>query len=158
MRCWAAILAALALAAPAMAAPSGIPAGDFASFAFRQRPGAPLPLAATLRRGDGQPTTLGELFGGGYLAITFDLAATGQRYQGIVPLEGDSLTHAVERYFAQSEQVPTLIRIGVRGGFGGSSPVGCWFSTWPKGKKVASACTRGPIARSGITSPRLPAR
>jgi molecular chaperone Hsp33 len=67
----------------------------------------------------GANPTLGELFGGGYLAITFDLAATGQRYQGIVPLEGDSLTHAVERYFAQSEQVPTLIRIGVRGGFGG---------------------------------------
>jgi protein SCO1/2 len=72
MRCWAAILAVVALAAPAMAAPSGIPAGDFAAFAFRQRPGAPLPLAATLRRGDGQPATLGELFDGKPVLIDFE--------------------------------------------------------------------------------------
>ena len=56
------------------------------------------------------------LFGRGYLAITFDLAATGRRYQGIVPLEGGSLAEACEIYFAQSEQVPTLIRVGVRSG------------------------------------------
>lgn len=58
--------------------------------------------------------SLHELFGGGYLAITFDLAATGQRYQGIVPLEGGSLAEACQAYFAQSEQVPTLIRTGIR--------------------------------------------
>lgn len=67
----------------------------------------------------GANPSLSDLFGGGYLAITFDLAATGQRYQGIVPLEGASLSHAVETYFAQSEQVPTLIRLSVRGGLGG---------------------------------------
>ena len=54
------------------------------------------------------------LFAGGFLAITFDLAASEQRYQGIVPLEGTSLTEACEAYFFQSEQVPTLIRTGVR--------------------------------------------
>lgn len=64
--------------------------------------------------------TLEQLFGGGYLAITFDLAVSGQRYQGVVPLEGQSLSEAVERYFAQSEQVPTLIRTAVRAGHGGS--------------------------------------
>ncbi len=68
----------------------------------------------------GASTPLRELFGTGFLAITFDLATSGQRYQGVVPLEGDSLSHAVERYFAQSEQVPTLIRTGVRGGHGGT--------------------------------------
>lgn len=62
---------------------------------------------------------LPELFGGGFLAITFDLAVKDQRYQGVVPLEGNSLTQAVERYFAHSEQVPTLIRTGIRGGHGG---------------------------------------
>ncbi|QGN55088.1 Hsp33 family molecular chaperone HslO [Novosphingobium sp. Gsoil 351] len=60
------------------------------------------------------------LFGRGYLAITFDIGETGQRYQGIVPLEGASLAEACEAYFAQSEQVPTLIRVGVRSG-----PEGC---------------------------------
>lgn len=62
----------------------------------------------------GANPTLQSLFGEGYLAITFDLAATKQRYQGIVPLEGRSLAEAFERYFAQSEQVPTIIRVGVR--------------------------------------------
>ncbi|WP_336979395.1 Hsp33 family molecular chaperone HslO [Altererythrobacter fulvus] len=62
----------------------------------------------------GSNPSLGALFGEGYLAITFDLAATGQRYQGIVPLEGGSLAQACESYFAQSEQVPTLIRAAVR--------------------------------------------
>ncbi|MFM5906097.1 MAG: Hsp33 family molecular chaperone HslO [Novosphingobium sp.] len=60
--------------------------------------------------------TLGALFGKGYLAITFDIGETGQRYQGIVPLEGESLAEACESYFAQSEQVPTRIRISVRTG------------------------------------------
>jgi molecular chaperone Hsp33 len=63
--------------------------------------------------------SLTDLFAGGYLAITFDLAASGQRYQGIVPLEGDSLSTAVEGYFSQSEQVPTLIRTSIRGGLRG---------------------------------------
>lgn len=62
----------------------------------------------------GKFPSLQALFGGGYLAITFDLATTGQRYQGIVPLEGASLAEACQSYFAQSEQVPTLIRTGVR--------------------------------------------
>lgn len=62
----------------------------------------------------GANPSLFALFGKGYLAITFDLATTGQRYQGIVPLEGDSLAAACEHYFAQSEQVPTLIRVAIR--------------------------------------------
>ncbi|WP_116092603.1 Hsp33 family molecular chaperone HslO [Sphingomonas crusticola] len=53
------------------------------------------------------------LFGKGYLAITFDQATSGERYQGIVPLEGASLAEAAESYFAQSEQIPSLVRIGI---------------------------------------------
>jgi molecular chaperone Hsp33 len=64
--------------------------------------------------GLGANPSLYALFGKGFLAVTFDLAASKQRYQGIVPIEGDSLAEAFESYFAQSEQVPTLIRIGVR--------------------------------------------
>jgi molecular chaperone Hsp33 len=62
----------------------------------------------------GAAPSLYALFGRSYLAITFDMAATGQRYQGIVPLEGATLAEACEHYFAQSEQVPTLIRVAVR--------------------------------------------
>jgi molecular chaperone Hsp33 len=57
--------------------------------------------------------SLFALFGKGYLAITFDQAVSGERYQGIVPLEGGSLAEAAESYFAQSEQIPSLVRIGV---------------------------------------------
>ena len=67
----------------------------------------------------GRNPSLSALFGKGYLAVTFDLAATGQRYQGIVPLEGASLAEACESYFAQSEQVPTLIRVGIGDGAAG---------------------------------------
>ena len=64
----------------------------------------------------GEEPSLPRLFGDGHLAITFDLAETNQRYQGIVPLEGNSLSAAVEAYFGQSEQVPTLIRTAVEAG------------------------------------------
>ena len=57
--------------------------------------------------------SLFALFGQGYLAITFDLANTGERYQGIVPIDGDSLADAAQSYFVQSEQIPTLVRVGV---------------------------------------------
>ena len=67
----------------------------------------------------GPNPSLHGLFGQAWLAITFDLAATGQRYQGIVPLEGESLAAACQSYFAQSEQVPTLIRIAVQDGAAG---------------------------------------
>lgn len=55
--------------------------------------------------------TLPELFGTGYLAITFDQAASKERYQGIVPLEGKNLGEAAQSYFAQSEQIPSLVRL-----------------------------------------------
>ena len=58
--------------------------------------------------------SLFALFGKGYLAITFDQAMTGERYQGIVPLEGGSLGDAAEAYFSQSEQLPSLVRLSTR--------------------------------------------
>jgi molecular chaperone Hsp33 len=55
--------------------------------------------------------TLEELFGKGYLAITFDQPVSDERYQGIVPLEGRNLGEAAQSYFAQSEQIPSLVRL-----------------------------------------------
>ena len=57
--------------------------------------------------------SLFALFGKGYLAITFDQAASGERYQGIVPLEGGSLAEAAQSFFGQSEQIPSLVRLAV---------------------------------------------
>lgn len=58
--------------------------------------------------------SLFALFGKGYLAITFDQSTSGERYQGIVPLEGESLAAAAQSYFEQSDQLPTLIRLATR--------------------------------------------
>lgn len=58
--------------------------------------------------------SLETIFGNGYLAITFDLDVSNERYQGVVPLEGSSLAEACENYFLQSEQLPTVIRVSVR--------------------------------------------
>ena len=66
-----------------------------------------------LARAAGRQPSLDALFGKGYLAITFDQAVSNERYQGIVPLEGDSLAEAAEHFFCQSEQIPSLVRIAV---------------------------------------------
>jgi molecular chaperone Hsp33 len=67
----------------------------------------------------GPTPTLFGLFGKGFLALTFDLATTSERYQGIVPLEGESLAHAAEHYFVQSEQIPSIAQIAVHHDAGG---------------------------------------
>lgn len=67
----------------------------------------------------GKAPSVKALLGRGYLAITLDQTAVAERYQGIVPLEGASLAEMAERYFAQSEQLPTLIRIAVDGAAAG---------------------------------------
>src|SRR5947208_9949697 len=55
--------------------------------------------------------SLKELFGEGFLAITFDQPIADERYQGIVPFEGRNLGEAAQSYFAQSEQIPSLVRL-----------------------------------------------
>ncbi|MFN3709821.1 MAG: Hsp33 family molecular chaperone HslO [Alishewanella aestuarii] len=51
-----------------------------------------------------------DLVGNGYLVVTIT-PVQGERYQGIIPLSGDSLTSTLEAYFAQSEQLPTRLYI-----------------------------------------------
>ncbi len=48
------------------------------------------------------------LMGDGRLVMTIE-TARGERYQGIVPLEGAGLAQALEGYFARSEQLPTRL-------------------------------------------------
>ena len=71
----------------------------------------------------GANPALSALFGEGYLGITFETGAD-KRYQGIVPLEGDTLAQACENYFMQSEQVPTLIRFASRAAGAGGVAAG----------------------------------
>ena len=79
---------------------------------------------------------LADLFGKGYLAVTFDQAVSGDRYQGIVPLEGASLAEAAQNYFCQSEQIPTVIRLGtVQGGAEGCRAGGLMLQYLPEGEE-----------------------
>lgn len=83
----------------------------------------------------GANPSLFALFGKGYLAITFDVAKGKGRYQGIVPLEGETLAEACETYFYQSEQVPTLIRTAVRSGGGSCLAAGMLVQHLPDGEE-----------------------
>jgi molecular chaperone Hsp33 len=62
----------------------------------------------------GPNPSLQTLFGKGYLAITFDHPVMKERYQGIVPLEGESLGLAAQSFFAQSEQIPSIVRLAAQ--------------------------------------------
>lgn len=53
---------------------------------------------------------LKALVGNGYLVITIT-PAEGERYQGVVGLEGDTLAACLEDYFLRSEQLPTRLFI-----------------------------------------------
>ena len=83
----------------------------------------------------GANPSLFALFGKGYLAITFDVGQGKGRYQGIVPLEGETLAEACEVYFLQSEQVPTLIRTAVRSGGGKCLAAGMLIQHLPDGEE-----------------------
>lgn len=58
--------------------------------------------------------TLKEMIGNGYIIITIT-PKNGERYQGIVGLEAETVTGSIENYFKQSEQLPTrlFIKTGV---------------------------------------------
>ena len=83
----------------------------------------------------GPNPSLFALFGKGYLAITFDQPATDERYQGIVPLEGESLGQAAESYFTQSEQIPSIVRLTAAKGEAGWTAGGILFQHLPEGEE-----------------------
>jgi len=83
----------------------------------------------------GPHPTLFSLFGKGYLAITFDQPATDERYQGIVPLEGESLAEAAQSYFSQSEQIPSIVRLAVNKDEQGWVAGGLMFQHLPEGEE-----------------------
>ncbi|MBY8183782.1 Hsp33 family molecular chaperone HslO [Vibrio fluvialis] len=60
---------------------------------------------------------LHDMMGSGYLVITIE-PKQGERYQGVVGLEGDNLAEVLEGYFLRSEQLKTRlwIRVGEQDG------------------------------------------
>lgn len=55
------------------------------------------------------------LVGNGRVTVTVESDERSARYQGIVPLSGDSLEKCIDEYFATSEQLPTQVRLAADG-------------------------------------------
>jgi molecular chaperone Hsp33 len=113
---------------------------------------------------------LRELFGDGYLAITFDQPKAEERYQGIVPLEGKDLADAAQSYFAQSEQIPSIVRLAAEKRDGHWSAGGLLFQHLPEGEEGRDrlhtrldhpdwphvAVLAGSVKAAELTDPGLP--
>ena len=82
----------------------------------------------------------GRLLGEGQLAMTIDRGVETERYQGVVPLEGETLTEAADTYFRQSEQLPTFIRLAVARHYRAGSGSRPW--TWRAGGLLVQKLTR----------------
>jgi molecular chaperone Hsp33 len=117
-----------------------------------------------------QAPTLQELFGKGYLAITFDQPVSDERYQGIVPLEGKNLGDAAQSYFAQSEQIPSLVRLAAEEREGRWTAGGLLLQHLPEGEEGRErlhtrldhpdwphvAILGGSVKADELTDPTLP--
>jgi len=85
-------------------------------------------VAQSVAAGEGDAA---RLIGHGHLAMTIDQGPAMNRYQGVVPMEGQSLEEAAHQYFRQSEQIPTRVRLAV------AEQVGESGSTWRAGGLLA---------------------
>ena len=118
--------AAIAAALGQMAAASALLAGDIrmaGKVAVQLRGGSGLRLCFAECTSQGALRGLAQWEGTGdepfsaaaladaVLAITIEREDSGQRYQGLVPIEGGSLGQCLESYFARSEQLPTAIHL-----------------------------------------------
>jgi molecular chaperone Hsp33 len=109
-------------------------------------------VAATARDGkhDG-----GALLGHGHLAMTIDPGGDMNRYQGVVALEGEGLEAAAHRYFQQSEQIPTVVRLAA----GEEMLAGSHAPVWRSGGLLAQFLPgeAGRIARADLDPGDAPA-
>ncbi|MGQ0529187.1 MAG: Hsp33 family molecular chaperone HslO [Panacagrimonas sp.] len=76
-----------------------------------------LRVRAMAKAADDVAGSFRELLEGGVLALMVEPTGGGSRpaSQALVLIEGERLQDALEAYFARSEQLPTLIRLAVRG-------------------------------------------
>lgn len=82
------------------------------------------------------------LLGGGALVMTLDQGEGVAAYQGVVPLEGDTLAACAEGYFRNSEQTDTCIKLAV-----GEATAGDMPTQWRAGglamQRIAGDAARG---------------
>lgn len=73
-----------------------------------------------------------ELVGKGRMLVTLETGNADNRYQGIVPLEGDTLAQCLDAYFYTSEQLPTRFWLAT----GKDSAAGMLLQQLPQGAAV----------------------
>ena len=105
-------------------------------------------LDALLAANEGSFQSLGAqaLLGKGTFIMTLDPEDHAERYQGITPIEGESLSLCAEHYFAQSEQVPTQIKLAVSDSTDGSGRV--WRAAGAMIQAIAGDESRGDTKES----------
>jgi molecular chaperone Hsp33 len=77
--------------------------------------------------------TIHDIIGNGHLVITIT-PTKGERYQGVVGLEGDSLAESLEGYFANSEQLKTRIILRTGEFEGNAKAAGMLLQIMPDGQ------------------------
>ncbi|WP_303907822.1 Hsp33 family molecular chaperone HslO [Thiohalomonas denitrificans] len=113
--------------------------------------------ARTLRglahwEGEPDEASLTGQFGDARLIITIDQKKTGRdRYQGIVPLEGDSFAEAIEGYLYRSEQLPTRLWLAADS----DSAAGLLLQDLPGQYSEEDAWNRVSTLAETVTEPEL---
>lgn len=111
-------------------------------------------LRATARWSDALPEQGGlrELAGNGRFAISLVPEDGGQTYQGIVPLEGDTIQAILEGYMTRSEQLDTRLWLAADG----QRAVGMLLQKLPDSESTdADAWNRATILADSLTRDEL---
>lgn len=112
---------------------------------YAQLPGGTMEALLTLP----ERTTPRTLFGeDSYLAITFDPGRGMQRYQGVVALEGETISEALAAYFTQSQQLDVWFGLACDYLPGQSAGEGGWAAGGLMIERVADAGGTSPQAAS----------
>ncbi len=70
--------------------------------------------AKKLRKTEDEHEEAPHYLGQGYLAFTVDQGGTDKMYQGVVEIQGKTLSECALRYFKQSEQIDTALKLYVK--------------------------------------------
>lgn len=117
-------------------------------------------VAALPAQVEGEESNAARLLGAGHLAFTVDQGPETHRYQGIVELQGKTLSDCVHQYFRQSEQLETAIKVaaaplstaGRPGGHGKGNGRGAGSDGW---RAAALMVQRMPVQSGGAAAPDL---
>lgn len=133
--------------------------------------------AKSLRKTEDVIEPLPHLVGGGYMVFTIDQGKKTQPYQGVVDLQGKTLTEMALRYFKQSEQIDTTLKLfikhpegdsqswlaagillqkaPIKGGTKRATDEETLQQTWEDSEAFIKSLTEGEIFDASLSSPEI---